>query len=69
MNLTDPLGVGPAEIYDRVAAMAAIDRAELVGLAPQAVLDAVPAERWQQLDLSNESTIEYRLAHRRDGVR
>lgn len=69
MNLIDPLRVGPAEVYDRVVAMAAIDRAELVGLVPQVVLDAVAHERWQQLDLSKESTIEYRLEHRRGSGR
>lgn len=69
MNLIDPLRVGPAEVYDRVVAMAAIERAELVGLVPQVVLDAVAHERWQQLDLSKESTIEYRLEHRRGSGR
>jgi len=64
MNLIDPLVVGPAEVYDRVAAMTKIERAELVGLAPRSVLDAVTRERWQQLDLSLESTIEARLDHR-----
>ncbi|MEI7623170.1 MAG: glutamate formiminotransferase [Actinomycetes bacterium] len=65
MNLIDPLMVGPATIYDRVAAVAAIDHAELVGLAPQAVLDSVDANRWEQLDLSPETTIEWRLEQRR----
>lgn len=64
MNLVDPLVVGPAEVYDRVATMTAIERAELVGLAPQAVLDAVAPDRWEQLGLSPETTIDYRLTHR-----
>lgn len=67
MNLIDPLRVGPAEVYDRVAASAEIARAELVGLAPQAVLDAVNQERWEQLNLSEETTIEYRLQRRPHG--
>ena len=52
MNLVDPYRVGPADAYDLVAARAAVDRAELVGLVPAAVLDSVPADRWAQLDLS-----------------
>jgi len=64
MNLIDPLAVGPAEVYDRVATMATIERAELVGLAPVAVLEATEPQRWKQLDLSDETTIEYRLRRR-----
>jgi len=66
-NLIDPDRVGPAEIYDAVAAQAAmggatIARAELVGLLPRAVLERIDATRWAQLDLSMERTIEARLA-------
>jgi glutamate formiminotransferase len=61
MNLLDPLTVGPAAIYDRVAAEVTIARAELVGLAPRAVLDAVPRERWTELDLAADRTIVARL--------
>lgn len=67
MNLIDPLTVGPAEVYDRVAALAAIERAELVGLAPQAVLDSVNENRREQLNLSVETTIESRLQRRPNG--
>ena len=67
MNLIDPLTVGPAEVYDRVASEAAIARAELVGLAPQSVLDAVNENRWEQLNLTTETTIEFRLQHRPHG--
>lgn len=64
-NLLDPFRVGPAEIYDRaVEAGAAVDRCELVGLVPRAVLDATPARRWTRLDLSPEVTVEARLARR-----
>lgn len=52
MNLVDPYRLGPADAYDLVAARVAVDRAELVGLVPAAVLDSVPAHRWAQLDLS-----------------
>lgn len=69
-NLTDPMRLGPAQVYDLVAAAAAeaglgIDRAELVGLAPRAVVEAVPAERRAHLDLDLERTIEGRLAANR----
>ena len=61
-NLVDPLVVGPAQAYDAVAALAPVAGAELVGLVPAAVLDAVPAGRWGELDLSPSRTIEGRLA-------
>ncbi len=62
MNLVAPLVVGPAEAWDRVAALAPVDGAELVGLVPAAVLDRTPPERWRALDLERERTIEARLA-------
>ena len=66
-NLVDPARLGPAEVYDAVAAAAsgletAVVRAELVGLAPRAVVEAVAERRWPELDLSLERTIEARLA-------
>jgi glutamate formiminotransferase len=61
-NLVDPLVVGPAQVYDAVAALAPVAGAELVGLVPAAVLEAVPAERWVELDLARSRTIEGRLA-------
>ncbi len=67
-NLIDPHSVGPAAIYDAVAARARVARAELVGLMPASVLGAVKASRWAQLDLDEERTIEARLearGHRR----
>lgn len=60
-NLVDPTAVGPAEVYDRVAAQLPIERAELVGLVPARVLDAIGAARWDQLDLAPARTIEARL--------
>lgn len=62
MNLVAPDVTGPATVYDAVAARTAIERAELVGLAPRRVLDRVPARRWAELDLAEERTIEARLA-------
>ncbi|MGD0219544.1 MAG: hypothetical protein ABSC73_03645 [Acidimicrobiales bacterium] len=63
-NLIAPWHVGPAEIYDQVARLAPIERAELVGLVPEAVLAAIPAGRWHSLDLGENSTIEARLSRR-----
>jgi glutamate formiminotransferase len=60
-NLIHPLDVGPGRVYDLVAPMAAIARAELVGLVPAPVIDAVPTHRWAELDLSLDATIESRL--------
>jgi glutamate formiminotransferase len=65
-NLVDPLTVGPAQVYDKVAgrlerAGASVERAELVGLLPAAVLGAVPRRRWAELDLAEEQTVEARL--------
>ncbi|MDE3087095.1 MAG: glutamate formiminotransferase [Acidobacteriota bacterium] len=65
-NLVDPASLGPAEAYDAVAAEASrrgvgVLRAELVGLAPRAVVEAVAAGRRAELDLSVERTIEARL--------
>lgn len=61
MNLVAPHEVGPAAAYDAVAALAPVAGAELVGLVPQAVLDAVPPSRWSELDLAADRTVEGRL--------
>ena len=63
MNLIAPGVLGPAAAYDLVAAQAPVAGAELVGLVPQDVLLAIPAERWDELDLGPDRTIEARLAH------
>ena len=57
MNLVDPYRLGPAEAYDAVAARAPVARAELVGLVPAAVLEAVPPDRWAALDLGPDRTL------------
>jgi glutamate formiminotransferase/glutamate formiminotransferase/formiminotetrahydrofolate cyclodeaminase len=62
MNLVAPELVGPAAVWDAVAAEATIARAELVGLLPDVVLRGAPAHRWAQLDLAEDRTIEARLA-------
>jgi glutamate formiminotransferase / 5-formyltetrahydrofolate cyclo-ligase len=64
-NLVDVDAARPSAIYDavreRLAPGAAIDHAELVGLAPRSLLDAEDEARWEELGLSPESTIEARL--------
>ena len=65
MNLIDPATIGPLAAYDFVAARAAVARAELVGLVPAWVVDAVPTDRRAQLDLGPDRTIEARLRLRR----
>jgi hypothetical protein len=67
MNLVAPTEVGPAAAHDAVAALAAVDRAELVGLVPDEVLRATDPRRWAGLDLAEDRTIEARLAARRQG--
>jgi len=69
MNLVDPRRVGPDAAWDRVAAHAAVAGAELVGLVPSDVLERTPEERWGDLDLSPDRTIEARLAARDAGER
>lgn len=73
MNLVEPADTGPAEAYALVdqhlrRAGAAIARAELVGLVPEAVLAAVDPADWARLDLSPDRTIEARLARRALGA-
>lgn len=70
MNLVEPLRVGPAEAFDRVAAAAAavgatVEGAELVGLVPDAVLAAISDDRWTLLDLDRDRTIEARVSSTR----
>ena len=48
-------------LYDAVAAVTAIARAETVGLVPTGVLQTVPRHRWGQLDLDLDRTIESRI--------
>ena len=67
MNLVSPGDSGPMQAYDSVVACAErrgvrVAHAELVGLLPADVLAAVPGGRWEELDLSEDRTIEARLA-------
>lgn len=60
-NLVDPVAFGPADAWDEVAGHATIARAELVGLVSETVLRSAPEDRWGQLDLAADRTIEARL--------
>jgi glutamate formiminotransferase len=60
-NLIDPWRVGPAVAFDAVASRGEVQRAELVGLLPLGVLDAIPSARWALLDVDPSRTIEARL--------
>ena len=60
-NLVAPERFGPAAAFDAVASRTDVARAELVGLAPASVVDAVPEARWTELDLDPSRTIEARL--------
>lgn len=64
-NLVEPFCLGPADAYDLVHFRAPVARAELVGLVPDRVLRAIAPERWADLDLAPERTVEARAAARR----
>ena len=66
-NLIEPDAYGPDRLYETVRTLVAeaggaVEGAELVGLVPQRVLVAVPRARWGELGLSEEATLEVRLA-------
>jgi len=63
-NLVEPWSFGPTEAFDFVAARAPVARAELVGLLPASILETIPADRWPELDLGEDRTIEGRLLER-----
>ncbi|HEV7762626.1 MAG TPA: hypothetical protein VGO78_26640 [Acidimicrobiales bacterium] len=69
LNLIAPDRLGPAEAWDLIAAHASLAKAELVGLVPRSMLDRTPPERWAQLDLGAERTIEARLRQTPPGER
>jgi len=66
-NLINPGLIGPADVYDDVSRMmkasgGTVFSAELVGLLPEAILHAIPPARWEELGLSEDTTIESRWA-------
>jgi glutamate formiminotransferase len=65
-NLVDPAHLGPAQLYDLVADRVdelggMVVGAELVGLIPRSILADITPDRWTQLGLSADSTVESRL--------
>lgn len=68
MNLVEPMVCGPAEVYDQIRTLALarnidIERAELVGLVPQAAFDLIADSAHTTLGLAPQHTIEYRIDH------
>jgi len=68
MNLIDPERIGPDIATDRVHHFAQqhraeIDHCELVGLMSQYALNKISQQRWNELDISAEQTIEFRRIH------
>ncbi len=69
-NLLDPAAVGPATVLEQVTALAgeagvAVARAELVGLAPLAVVEALDPATRDRCDLDTDRTFEARLGRLR----
>lgn len=64
-NLIDPTNVAPSDVYDEVQRLlpegGEIARAELVGLVPASVLNREDVDRWDELGISPDQTIESRL--------
>jgi glutamate formiminotransferase len=60
-NLIDPWVAGPGAAFDFVSSRTAVERCELVGLVPAAVLNAEPRHRWAELGIDPSTTIEARL--------
>lgn len=70
MNLISPSIIGPADAVRAVDDVCrevgcAIEHNELVGLLSERVLRGIPTSTWRWLDVSEERTIEHRLAKRR----
>jgi glutamate formiminotransferase len=68
MNLIEPERIGPDIATDRVNHIAhqnnvAIDYCELIGLIAHSALKKISENRWNELDLSSEHTIEFRRQH------
>lgn len=68
MNLIEPERIGPDIAADRVLNIAhqhdvVIDHCELVGLIAHRALKRISENRWNELDLSSEQTIEFCRQH------
>jgi len=64
VNLIQPMVAGPNDVFEAVSQHAKVHHAELVGLLPASVLATIPRARWEDLDLSVERTIEWRVTNR-----
>jgi glutamate formiminotransferase len=64
LNLVSPEISNPADAFDAVRKHAPIHHCELVGLLPRDVLRSIPESRWEELDLAEDRTIEWRLENR-----
>jgi len=69
MNLISPFVIGPADAVRAVDDVCrevgcVIEHNELVGLLSERVLRDIPRSKWRWLDVSEERTIEHRLARR-----
>lgn len=64
VNLVSPDAANPIHVVDAVKQHTSVHHCELVGLLPDNVLRMIPQSRWEELDLSEERTIEWRLANR-----
>ena len=65
LNLVEPTAVGPSDAFQRVAALARVERAELVGLCPTAALAGLPPSRLRELGISEGGVLEARLSEAR----
>ena len=69
-NLIDPTAVGPSVVYDALEHALGperIERAELVGLIPAALLEREDPARWAQLGIGPDVTIEARSSSQAPG--
>lgn len=64
VNLIQPMIASPIDVYEAVSQHAKVHHAELVGLLPASVLATIPRAQWEDLDLSVEQTIEWRVTNR-----
>ena len=64
INLVNPEISNPTHAFNAVQQYADIHHAELVGLLPREVLVSIPEGRWEELDLAENRTIEWRLENR-----
>lgn len=66
VNLVSPTIANPIHVVDAVKQHTTIHHCELVGLLPEEILHAIPQDRWEELDLAEDRTIESRLQRRSD---